>query len=60
MTTLDDKRREFARASLRKQVEVIRIGTPMAEAPLTLHKSIYTSQNPVSYTHLTLPTTPYV
>ena len=45
MTTLDDKRREFARASLRKQVEVIRIGTPMAEAPLTLHKSIYTSQN---------------
>ena len=44
MTTLHDKRREFARASLRKQVEVIRSGTPMAEAALPLHKSIYTSE----------------
>lgn len=37
-------RAKNARASLRKQVDVIRNGTPMADTPLVLHKSIYTSQ----------------
>ena len=37
-------RAKNARLSLRKQVEVIRSGTHMAEAPLPLHKSVYTSQ----------------
>ena len=30
--------------SLRRQVEVVRTGTQMADAPLPLHKSVYTSQ----------------
>ena len=37
-------RAKNARISLRKQVEVVRNGTDMADAPLVLHKSIYTSQ----------------
>lgn len=37
-------RKKNARLSLRKQVEVVRSGTDMAEAPLPLHKSVYTSQ----------------
>jgi len=39
-----DVRAKNARIALRKQVDVIRNGTPMADAPLVLHKSIYTSQ----------------
>ena len=37
-------RAENARISLRKQIEVVRSGTHMADAPLPLHKSVYTSQ----------------
>ena len=37
-------RKKNARISLRKQVEVVRSGTHMAEAPLPLHKSVYTSE----------------
>ena len=37
-------RAKNARLSLRKQVEVVRSGTDMAEAPLPLHKSVYTSE----------------
>ena len=44
MVSLTEKRKKFARDSLRRQVDVIRDGTPMAEAALPLHKSIYTSQ----------------
>ena len=40
----DAIRTKNARSSLRKQVEVVRSGTHMAEAPLPLHKSVYTSQ----------------
>jgi len=44
MVSLTEKRKKFARDSLRRQVDVIRSGTPMAEAALPLHKSVYTSQ----------------
>ena len=37
-------RAKNARLSLRKQVEVVRSSTDMAEAPLPLHKSVYTSE----------------
>ena len=37
-------RAKSARVSLRAQIDVVRNGTPMADGPLVLHKSIYTSQ----------------
>ena len=37
-------RAKSALISLRKQVEVVRSGTHMADAPLPLHKSVYTSE----------------
>ena len=48
-------RDQNAKTLLKKQIDVIRNGTHMADAPLPLHKAIYTSEA-VSYTHLTLPT----
>lgn len=43
-THWESVRAKNARLSLRKQVDVVRSGTPMADAPLPLHKSVYTSQ----------------
>ena len=41
---LKAKRAEFARKSLRQQVDVIKNGTPMATGPLVLNQSVYTSE----------------
>lgn len=43
-TELQTKRAEFARESLRQQVDVIKNGTPMAAGPLVLNQSVYTSE----------------